>query len=215
MASIADRIKEGLLMRNMKQADLVKLTGIGKSSISTYLSGEYEPKQKNIYKIAKALNVSESWLLGYDVPPEREELLIAQFDRNVVKIPVFPAVPAGTPIEALNDIIDWEEIPAKWLAGGKEYFGVVVKGNSMYPYYMEGDIVIVCKQPVCECGDDCIVYVNGYEATLKQVKLHEDGSMTLQPLNPEYAPRTYTPEEISSLPVMICGVVKELRRTRK
>lgn len=131
------------------------------------------------------------------------------------RIPVFSAVPAGTPVEALNDIIDWEEIPAKWLVGGKEYFGVVVKGNSMYPYYMEGDIVIVCKQPVCECGDDCIVYVNGYEATLKQVKLHEDGSMTLQPLNPEYAPRTYTPEEISSLPVMICGVVKELRRTRK
>lgn len=55
----------------MKQADLVEKTKIGKSSISTYISGAYEPKQKNIYKIAKALNVNEAWLMGYDVPMER------------------------------------------------------------------------------------------------------------------------------------------------
>ena len=63
MDAIADRIRIALEMRGMKQADLVNATGIGKSSISTYLSGEYEPKQRNIYKIAKALDVSESWLM--------------------------------------------------------------------------------------------------------------------------------------------------------
>lgn len=72
MYAISERIKEGLFARNMKQADLVKATGIGKSSISTYISGEYEPKQKNIYKIAAALNVSEAWLMGYDVPMGKE-----------------------------------------------------------------------------------------------------------------------------------------------
>ncbi|HBA70092.1 MAG TPA: hypothetical protein DCZ40_12160 [Lachnospiraceae bacterium] len=71
MATIAQRIKEALNLRNMKQADLVEKTGIGKSSISTYISGEYEPKQKNLYKIAQALEVSESWLMGLDVPMER------------------------------------------------------------------------------------------------------------------------------------------------
>ncbi len=71
MKTIADRIKEGLLIRGIKQSDLVERTGIGKSSISTYISGQYEPKQRNIYKIAKALNVSEAWLMGYDVPMER------------------------------------------------------------------------------------------------------------------------------------------------
>lgn len=64
----AHRIKEALDLRGMKQADLVEKTGIGKSSISTYISGSYEPKQKNLYKIAKALNVSLAWLIGYDVP---------------------------------------------------------------------------------------------------------------------------------------------------
>ena len=68
LKTIAQRIREALDLRGMKQSDLVSATGIGKSSISTYLTGEYEPKQRNIYKIAKALDVSESWLMGYDVP---------------------------------------------------------------------------------------------------------------------------------------------------
>lgn len=71
MATISERIQEALLLRGMKQVDLVNKTKIGKSSISTYISGEYEPKQKNIYKIAQALNVSEGWLMGFDVPMER------------------------------------------------------------------------------------------------------------------------------------------------
>lgn len=75
MATIAERMNEALLLRDMKQAELVEKTGIGKSSISTYLSGLYEPKQKNIYKIAKALDVNESWLMGYDVPMERKQTI--------------------------------------------------------------------------------------------------------------------------------------------
>ena len=74
MKTIAERIREGLDLRGMKQSDLVNATGIGKSSISTYLAGEYEPKQKNIYKIAHALHVSESWLMGYDVPMDPIDL---------------------------------------------------------------------------------------------------------------------------------------------
>lgn len=72
METVSNRIKQGLSIRNMKQADLVEKTKIGKSSISTYISGAYEPKQRNIYKIAKALDVNEAWLMGYDVPMERE-----------------------------------------------------------------------------------------------------------------------------------------------
>lgn len=72
VSTFAKRFNEALHIRNMKQTDIVNLTGIGKSSISTYLTGEYEPKQKNTYKIAKALNVSETWLMGYDVPMESE-----------------------------------------------------------------------------------------------------------------------------------------------
>ena len=64
MDTIARRLQMALDIRNMKQSDLVETTGIGKSSISTYLSGKYEPKQRNIYKMAKALNINEAWLTG-------------------------------------------------------------------------------------------------------------------------------------------------------
>lgn len=80
MATISERLKEAMLLRNVKQIDLVNATGIGKSSISTYISGSYEPKQRNIYKLAKALNVNEAWLMGYDVPMERQS--ISEQDNN-------------------------------------------------------------------------------------------------------------------------------------
>jgi transcriptional regulator with XRE-family HTH domain len=70
-ATIAQRLKEALQIAGKKQADLVRETGLDRGSISSYLSGKYEPKQKAIYKLAQALNVSEAWLLGYDVPMAR------------------------------------------------------------------------------------------------------------------------------------------------
>ena len=73
MATIAARIREAMERKGIKQSELVSMTGIGKSSISTYLSGEYEPKQRNIYKIA-ALDVNEAWLMGEDVPMDRAYL---------------------------------------------------------------------------------------------------------------------------------------------
>ncbi|ASN70315.1 putative repressor-like protein [uncultured Caudovirales phage] len=72
MSIISERIQEALYAKDMKQSDLVEKTGISKSSISTYISGAFEPKQKNLYKIAKALNVDPSWLIGNDVPMDME-----------------------------------------------------------------------------------------------------------------------------------------------
>lgn len=72
-AAIAERLREALSATGKKQADLVRETGLDRGSISSYLSGKYEPKQKAIFKMAQALGVSESWLLGYDVPMHRTD----------------------------------------------------------------------------------------------------------------------------------------------
>ena len=72
MKSISERIIEGMTIRNMKQVDIIEKTGINKGALSSYISGKYEPKQTNIYLIAKALNVSEAWLMGHDVPMDRK-----------------------------------------------------------------------------------------------------------------------------------------------
>ena len=95
MSTTAERLKEALRIRNMKQAELITLTGINKGALSSYLAGRYEPKQKNLHALARALNVTEAWLMGYDVPiaenasvppaaapslsPDKEELL-ADYD---------------------------------------------------------------------------------------------------------------------------------------
>lgn len=71
--TFSKRMKDAMQLRNMKQVELCERTGLGKSAISQYLSGTYEPKQKGVYEIAKALDVSEAWLMGYDVPIERVE----------------------------------------------------------------------------------------------------------------------------------------------
>ena len=73
IASCGSRIKSGLKIRGLKQADLCQITKIPKSAISQYISGAFEPKQDRIYLISKALNVSEAWLMGFDVPMERQE----------------------------------------------------------------------------------------------------------------------------------------------
>lgn len=72
-ATCGERIKKALVIRGMKQSELCQITKIPKSAISQYISGAFEPKQDRVYLIAKALNVSEAWLMGYDVPMERRD----------------------------------------------------------------------------------------------------------------------------------------------
>lgn len=194
--------------------------GISKSSVNMYERGEREPGFETLEAIASFFHVDMDFLLGKSEHRSKEDWLERNFEgwqppKNVVRINVLGSVPAGVPTEAVEDIIDWEEIPAEMCTGGREYFALRVKGDSMWPVFLDGDTVIVQKTPVCENGDTCVVYVNGFDATLKTVKLGGDGSVTLQPKNPNYAPRTYSPNEVRELPVSIAGIVVELRRKLK
>lgn len=198
-----NRIKALRAEKNIKQAELAKYLNVSPAAMSGYETGKFEAELRTYEKMAEYFGVTIDFLLGRDVPG----------DPPVIRIPVLGSIPAGIPQEAIEDIIDWEEIPQSMTSGGREYFALQVKGDSMWPDYLPGDTVIVQKTPTCISGSDCVVYVNGYDATLKQVKLDEqERTMTLIPRNQSYPPRTYTQEEIQSLPVSIAGVVVELRR---
>lgn len=202
------RLKEMREKKGISQAQLAMAIGISQSTVGMWESGKSVPKYHVLMKIADYFHVSVDYLTGKSDTPEAE-------NKGMVKVPVLGIIPAGIPLEAIEDIIDYEEIPAAMAAGGKEYFALEVKGDSMYPEFLSGDRVIVQITNVCASGDVCVVRVNGYEATLKRVKIGDDRSLTLEPRNPEYAPRTYTAEEIDNLPVSIVGVVVELRRKVK
>lgn len=127
---------------------------------------------------------------------------------------VYGTIPAGIPMECIEDVIDTEEISADMLKGNKQYFGLKIKGNSMYPDYLDGDTIILEKTDDCESGDDAVVMVNGNDATFKRVFKNENG-IILQPLNPSYSPMVYSNEDIIKLPVRILGVVEEIRRKKR
>ena len=127
-----------------------------------------------------------------------------------VRIPVLGSIPAGIPLEAVEDVVDWEDIPIEWTKGGKEFFSLRVKGDSMYPKFIEGDTIILRKEDDCESGDICAVYVNGYDATLKKVVKKQD-CIVLQPLNSAYDPKVYDYNDELN-PIQIAGIVVEIRR---
>ena len=126
-----------------------------------------------------------------------------------VLIPVLGDVQAGIPIEAIEDILDYEEITPEMAATG-DHFGLRIRGQSMEPRFVEGDVIIVRKQPDVDTGDIAVVLVNGNSATVKKIK-KSDAGITLIPLNPAFDPMFYSNQEIIELPVCIIGKIVELR----
>ena len=119
-------------------------------------------------------------------------------------------VPAGIPLEAIEEIIDYEEIPEE-MANLGEYFGLVIKGDSMLPKLLHNDVIIVKKQSDCDSGGIAVVIIGGENATVKQIKKDQNG-ITLVPLNTKYQPDFYSNQDIKKRPVTIIGKAVELRR---
>lgn len=126
-----------------------------------------------------------------------------------VRIPVLGDVAAGIPIEAIEDILDYEEIPAEMAEHG-QFFGLRIKGDSMEPRICEGDVVIVRKQEDADSGDTVIACINGDSATCKRLIKYPD-QIILMPLNNKYDPIVFTMEDVKNTPLTIIGKVVELR----
>lgn len=209
MESISSRIQQAMDIRGLKQTDLVERTKISKGSLSSYVSGRYAPKQTNIYLLAKALNVNVEWLMGADVPMTYFKEVHSVEHNPAVRIPVLGRVAAGIPINAVEETIDWEEIPAE-MVGSDEYFGLRIKGDSMSPRIMDGDTVIVRRQDDADTGDIVIAIVNGNDGVCKKLRKTDSGIMLIS-LNPAYDPMVFDHSDIDTIPVSIIGRVVELR----
>ena len=185
--------------------------GLSKAAVNGWKNGRSKPSDATLIKLAEYFGVSVEELTTKNALAQIKSERI-----GFIRIPVLGSIPAGIPMEAIQDIIDYEDISEDWLSGGREYFALKVTGDSMWPEYLPGDTVIVQKQSTCVSGDDCVVYVNGYDATLKTVRMNDaDHSLTLVPINNQYPPKTFTAQEIAELPVTIAGIVVELRRNKR
>lgn len=170
------------------------------------------PTLDSVKYIANAMNLSIDELLKI-IDDEQEFKMNEITPKSTSIVMVYGTIPAGVPMEMIEDVIDTEEIDANMLKGGKQYFGLKIKGNSMYPEYLDGDTIILEKVDDIESGTDACVMVNGNDGTFKRVFKNENG-IILQPLNPEFQPMIYTNEQIEKLPIKVIGKVVELRRKK-
>lgn len=203
----ANKIKEYRKLKRMTQKELGEKIGVKHNTVSGYENGTNEPEQDILFKIAAALDVSINDLF----PETRSDTANIHRRKKGVRIPVLGCVVAGIPIEAIEDIIDYEEIDEE-LARTGDFFALQVRGESMEPVLYEDDVVIIRKQPTADTGDIAIVLINGEEATIKKIKRERDGVMLIGYNTAVYEPHFYNNEEIENLPVQILGKVIELRR---
>lgn len=124
-------------------------------------------------------------------------------------INVYGHIAAGIPIEAIEDIVDQEQISENMAMHG-EYIALQVKGDSMEPKISDGDTVIIRLQDTIENGEIAAVYVNGNDVTLKRVRMEENG-IWLIGNNPAFTPIFYSKKQCAELPVRILGKMVELR----
>lgn len=194
------RLKEARKAKNMTQKEVASLIGVNQNTYSYWENGKTKIDDKTLKKLSNIFDVSIDYLLS-NAPAK---------PKKGVRIPVLGRVQAGIPVEAIEEIIDYEEIEED-LAKTGEFFGLQIKGDSMSPNILEGDIVIVRQQPDIESGEIGIVLINGQDATVKKVVKHDTG-LSLVAFNPAYPPRIFNFEDIKKLPVVILGKVIELRR---
>ena len=206
MLKLYKNIKSRRIELNMTQSDLASKMGYAdKSMIAKIEKGVIDLPQSKIIAFAKVLNTAPGILMGLDGTSVDQSIL-----SEGIKIKIYGRVAAGIPLEAIEDVIDEEEIPEE-LARTGEFFGLRISGDSMEPDIHNGDTVIVKRQDDAESDEIVIALVNGNDGVCKRLKKYAD-SIALISLNPNYEPMYFNQDEIEEKPVKIIGKVVELRR---
>lgn len=191
-------IRELRIKKGITQSELANACGIHQTAVSQWEKDRTLPDTQMLIKLSEYFGVSIEILMGKE-----------EHDSNRNTVPVLGYVRAGCPIEAIENILGYEEITDEMSATG-EYFGLAVKGDSMSPRICPGDIVIVRKQDYIESGEIAVVLINNLDATIKKI-IKKGTGLTLVPFNNSYDPMIFSPSEVATMPVTIVGKVVELR----
>ncbi len=195
---MAKNIRYYMELHRKTRQEMCDALGVKYTTFTDWINANAYPRIDKIEMMANYFHITKADLV--EEPTKKKTKFM---------IPVLGVVCAGLPMDAVENIIDYEEISEEMARQG-EFFALQIKGDSMEPRIKEGDVVIVRKQPTVENGEIAIVLVNGDEATVKRVQRF-DGGINLIPSNSAYNVLTYTNAQIESLPVQILGKVVELR----
>ena len=198
-----DRLRTAMDARGMRAVELARITGLSKARISQYTNGIYVPKADAMHKLARALDVSDLWLEGYDVPMERTSSAIPNYPDIVPierrRIPVLGEIACGKPI--LTD----EEHDSFVMSGTNldADFCLRAKGDSMIgARIQDGDIVFIKKSDMVANGEIAAVVIED-EATLKRVYYYpEKSKLILTPENPRYEPLVFMGPELDEIHIL-------------
>ena len=206
MPTFEKRLKEALELREMSQTELSKKTGISKAALSQYMKGLYRAKQDRVELLANALNASEAWLMGYDVPITKGLEIIPIPDILTQKIPLIGATAAGLPIEAINEN-DYVEIGSEINCD----CALRVKGDSMIDAGIyNNDIALIKLQGNLDNGQIGVIIIDG-EVTLKKYYRRDDVAI-LRPCNEKYEDLIFHFNEIESFRIYgkCVGIIRKI-----
>lgn len=172
---------------NLTLEQVGDLVGVGKSTVRKWETGDIENmKRDKIVKLAKALRVSPSYIMGIEEEQPQLETL------PVKKIPVVSKISAGLPIYSEENLIDYIYFATNKLNSDKEEFGLKVSGDSMDKIFQDGDIVVVEKDSIVENGQLGVVMINGYNATVKRIRYNGDQVILIpESNNTNHYPQVY------------------------
>ncbi len=207
---LSEVLKNYRIEHNLSMREFAKRCSVSNAYISLIENGDTKsPTFETLNKLAKGMNIDINDLIK--VMDDETVVAVKARRSHGVRIPVLGRVIAGIPIEAIEEVIDYEEITEQMARTG-EFFALQIKGNSMEPQMSEGDVVIVRKQDTIESGQIGIILVNGDEATVKKVLIKENGIMLIPFNTDDYEPWFYDQYDIETKPVKIIGRVVELRK---
>lgn len=192
MDTLSNRLKFAMDKIEISQSELVRRTGINKGALSGYLNDRYQPKQKAIYQLAKALNVNEAWLMGYDVPMERDisidEDMYKSANIDFMRIPLYPPICCGDGGFVDENIIEYIPVPSKGLGDPNNYYCQLAQGDSMKDAGIdEGDLLVFEKTSQVYTGMIGAFCIDENEATCKKYT-ESNGMIILKPMNSNYDP---------------------------
>ena len=194
-----------LQLNNKTQKEVADAINVSPQTFNTWCQGIALPRMGKVQALADYFRINKS-----DLIEDKEDKEYETKKSKGVTINVLGRVAAGVPIEAVENIIDTEEISEE-LAKTGEFFGLLINGDSMTPNICNGDVVIVRQQEDAESNEVVIATINGTDAVCKRLRKYKDG-IELVSNNPSYEPLYFSKEDIEDKPVRIIGKVIELRR---